>query len=674
MFVGDKSGISFAVAGRTGVLASAVALAFGLLASSAAIAQNCSPLTMTVPNIAPPPVPGGFLASIGTGLSGGLAISAALAASNTAFLTQSTVFASAPANPKPDSEGGGIWIRGVGGELTLNSNTQVNVSLNVPPVPPGFPTPAGTYPGSTTCSAQFRQTFGGFQLGQDIAKFNVAGWNVHLGTTAGFLETTGNIVGGNIIGGAFNSTTQAPFVGMYGVATFGGFFIDGVLRYDYFQTTFDSPTADVFNQKLSAHGFSAAASTGYNWQVPNSSWYIEPSAGVVWSREAVDPFNVVSPFFFGSSLSGTTRLDDIESIIGRIGVRVGTTLETNSIVYEPFAAVSVWHDFASNIAANYGSCPNCLSIGGVVQRGQPLVVVPVSLTANLSTNNIGTFGQYSLGVSGHIKNTGWLGFMRVDYREGPNMQGLSGTGGIRYRFTPAEIASVMPVKAKTPVQVDFPVSWTGWYVGAIGGAEYGRSSMVFPGVSSADMRPAGFLGGGTVGYNFQAGKWVYGLEGDISWTNANGSTQCAPLAADQVLFHTTCHDELNWIATATARLGYAWAPRTLLYVKAGGAWAEERFSLTCNLGPLNGAQFNPSCTTPASNPFPVDQASVGDIRVGWTVGIGTEFALTEHWSAKGEFDWLDFGSKSLVLSDGTAINTTQRIAQGKIGLNYKFAP
>jgi hypothetical protein len=53
------------------------------------------------------------------------------------------------------------------------------------------------------------------------------------------------------------------------------------------------------------------------------------------------------------------------------------------------------------------------------------------LSANLSTNNIGTFGQYSVGVSGQIKDSGWLGFVRVDYRDGSEMHGLSGTGGIR---------------------------------------------------------------------------------------------------------------------------------------------------------------------------------------------------------------------------------------------------
>src|SRR5262249_17925271 len=156
----------------------------------------------------------------------------------------------------------------------------------------------------------------------------------------------------------------------------------------------------------------------------------EPRAGVVWSREIVDPLNTANTFtpFFGN-LSGTTQINTIESLIGRVGVRVGTTVETANAVYQPFAAASVWHDFASGLTANYSSCPNCL-LGGTG-----------TFAAQLRANNIGTFGQYSLGVSAQIKDTGWLGFARVDYREGSEIRGVSGSGGIRYQFTPTAVAS-----------------------------------------------------------------------------------------------------------------------------------------------------------------------------------------------------------------------------------------
>ena len=203
-------------------------------------------------------------------------------------------------------------------------------------------------------------------------------------------------------------------------------------------------------------------------------------------------------------------------------MRVGTTVEAGNVVYQPFIAASVWHDFASNITGTYQSCANCLFFGGV----------PASVTGSISTTNVGTFGQYSVGLSGQVVNTGWLGFVRLDYRDGSNLQSLSGTAGIRYQFTPDMVvaSSAMPVKApvfKAPVMTT--VSWTGFYVGGIAGVDYGRSEYIVPGLAGADIHPSGTLLGGTVGYNYQIDKYVLGIEADDSWTNYRGSAPCSPL-------------------------------------------------------------------------------------------------------------------------------------------------
>jgi outer membrane autotransporter protein len=628
--------------------------------------------------------------AVGSGLSGANAIMGAVTAANTAFLTQSTAFVSAPGNPPANSEGAGMWFRNVGGDLNLKSTTQVSGSMGAFP---GF----SQANGATTCNSTFHQTFAGFQLGQDVARLNFAGgWNLHLGTTAGFLETSGDITQGNIGGGSFTSTTQAPFLGSYAVLTKGDFYVDGLIRYDYFETNLNSPTVNIFDQKVDAHGFTLAASTGYNYKVPNSKWFIEPSIGVVWSKESVGAINVASPlpanalgFFAAGNYSGTTQTSDIDTAIGRAGVRVGTVIETGNLVLQPFAAASVWHDFSGDITAHYSSCPNCFF------TSNGAVTVPNTLSANLSTNNIGTFGQYSLGIAGQVVNTGWLGFARVDYREGPNMNGFSGTGGIRYQFTPGQ-APAYPVKAPVYRAPDV-INWAGLYVGAIGGAQAGRSEMYFttsgfsvpgvvnvqqPGGSAADLRNAGILGGGTLGYNWQAGSWVYGIEGDLAGTPAQGSSQCQPLnpplvpgfgSVNNSLFQATCHNNSDWTATVAGRLGYALTPHTLTYGKAGVAIAEESFSETCNLGPINGVNnggLSQNCVN-ANGAF-VNTASANALVVGWTVGYGVEFAFAQHWTAKAEFDWIDFGRKSVTLSDGTAVNTYARAAQSKIGVNYKF--
>ena len=75
-------------------------------------------------------------------------------------------------------------------------------------------------------------------------------------------------------------------------------------------------------------------------------------------------------------------------------------------------------------------------------------------------------------------NTGWLGYARVDYKEGSQIEGWGASAGLRYQFTPEMIASVMPVKAKAPARPYIaPTSWTGFYVGGILGADYGRSDV-----------------------------------------------------------------------------------------------------------------------------------------------------------------------------------------------------
>src|SRR5262249_53501619 len=137
-------------------------------------------------------------------------------------------------------------------------------------------------------------------------------------------------------------------------------------------------------------------------------------------------------------------------------------------------------------------------------------------------------------------------------------------------------------------------------------------------------------------------------------------------------FNTTCHDEADWIATLTGRLGYAWG-RALLYAKGGAAWTHETFSATCNFGPLNGGQpVGQNCVNAAG--VPLNEISASSNRVGWTVGYGIEFGLTSNWSGKAEIDYVDFGNKNLVASDGTIINAGFRATEGKIGLNYRFNP
>jgi opacity protein-like surface antigen len=420
----------------------------------------------------------------------------------------------------------------------------------------------------------------------------------------------------------------------------------------------------------------ATGSVGYQYKIPNSSWFVEPSAGVIWSRTRVDPFNVTGPSSEdGLLLPGTLKINDINSTIGRLGLRVGTTISSGNILWQPFAAVSVWHEFGPNITSNFQTCANCFTFGA----GD----TTIAGASNLTT--FGTYGQYSVGSTAQIANTGWLGFARIDYRNGSNLQGLSGTGGIRYQFTP-DVMAFAPTPmafAPTPTRlvrkppkytsVASSYNWTGFYLGGFAGADGGNGRIGFDPNGTVNPRVAGFLGGGQVGYNYQMGTWLLGVEGDGGWTNARGSKACAPLSASSLgvsapLFNMTCNAQANWIATTTGRFGYILEDRYLFYVKGGAAWIQESFSATCNFGQL----VNQACTNTTGQAAPFNGSTSSDTRVGWTVGFGVEFGLTSNWSAKAEYDFAGFDRHNLPVSDGGVVSVGMNVSQVKIGLNYRF--
>jgi len=603
----------------------------------------------------------------------GAAIAGAIGNVNTAFLTQQgSAFVSAPANPLPDQPGGGVWGRAIGGEVTLKS-TSISGSMNV-----RNDTGAVVNTSSTACANSSRQDFAGVQVGTDIARLNWNGWNVHLGTTAGYLGSKENDNNG------FNNTFQVPFFGTYVVATKGRFFADLMVREEFYNMSLNNTGLTYFNQPVGAHGYSISTSAGYNFDLGNN-WFIEPSAGFVYSRTSVDSF--INPGTVALNIPGQVSTNDIESEIGRLSVRVGKAIPTPTITWQPFASASVFHEFAGNVITNYTSLPNgAFLVGGPFGAG-----VPQTFTQSTSTSRVGTYGQYSLGVAAQIVNTGWLGFVRVDYRNGSNIDGWTGNAGIRYQFTPEMIASVMPVKFKAPPHPFIgPTNWTGFYVGGFAGAAAGRTDIQFVGAPFpiAGNRPwvLGGLGGLELGYNYQfSNNWVLGVEGDVAGANVHGGrtagssdgltltgggTGSASTSFSPAFY--TVQDKTNWMATATGRVGYSWG-RTLLYGKAGVAFEDSSTTVNCIFGP-SGALVGARCLNLAgANVAGLSTPSY--TRVGWTVGYGTEFDLGKNWSAKAEYDYLSFGSHTALATDGTT-NLTDKswVSQVKVGVNYKFTP
>lgn len=651
------------------VVAGAAALAFAF-ASGGALAQvapapvpapttpNCTSNTVgPVLNLNTLAAPSSAVASSLTGAIGNI---------NTIFLTQQgSAFVSAPSNPAPNQPGGGVWARAVGGEATLKSTSSSSGTFTVP-VNPGQNSTA-----TTNCSNSQSNNFYGVQVGQDVARLNWGGWNVHVGATAGYVssDTKDNLAG-------FGNRIEVPFAGGYAVVTRDRFFADVMLRQEFYNMRLNDPALGFFNQSIGARGISVAASAGYNFALANN-WFIEPSGGFVWSKTRVD--NFTSGGTVNPGIAGINSVDDITSTIGRLSLRGGTTISSGNMIWQPFASVSVFHEFANPTVSRYTSIN---AVQTPVGGGPPFN--PATYLQTTSTSRVGTYGQYSLGIAAQVANTGWLGFARVDYRNGSNIEGWTGNAGIRYQFTPDMVAAVLPTKAPVKARVarSGPVNWTGFYAGGFFGADYGTTDVRFPGAANdgAKIWTFGPIGGVQAGYNYQVTQWVFGVEGEIGAAAVKGTRTCGTGTGIDPVTHLlipgafspasfACTTKSNWVATATARVGYAYE-RTLYYVKGGAAFTEASVSAGCVTNAPGGSPPCNNVAGTAVNSFATSSSS----RTGWTIGYGAEFDLGKNWSARAEYDYIDFGRKTSVAGDGTVISDHPTTSQAKIGLNYRFTP
>jgi outer membrane immunogenic protein len=144
----------------------------------------------------------------------------------------------------------------------------------------------------------------------------------------------------------------------------------------------------------------------------------------------------------------------------------------------------------------------------------------------------------------------------------------AGLGALALLATPfAAVAADMrpPVYKGPPPSVVAYYNWTGMYAGMVVGYGMAESNWETIGVQS---KPKGWLAGATVGYNWQGGSFVYGLEGDIAWTDVKGSTANAACGVA-----STCETSNRWMSTFRGRIGYAF-DRLMPYITAGGAYGD----------------------------------------------------------------------------------------------------
>jgi len=186
-----------------------------------------------------------------------------------------------------------------------------------------------------------------------------------------------------------------------------------------------------------------------------------------------------------------------------------------------------------------------------------------------------------------------------------------------------------------------PFSWTGFYVGINGGYGWGEAEVSNSLGSFTTDTQDGWLIGGTIGYNFQTGVWVWGIEGDIDYALIDGNVSNTVACGG-----TTCEVENTWFATVRGRIGYAF-DRWMPYFTGGGAFAGTKMT--------------------------VAGTSNTDTATGWTIGGGVEYSFLGPWSAMIEYLYADLGPTTCDASTcGVATDVEPKINIVRAGFNYRF--
>jgi outer membrane immunogenic protein len=261
--------------------------------------------------------------------------------------------------------------------------------------------------------------------------------------------------------------------------------------------------------------------------------------------------------------------------------------------------------------------------------------------------------------------------------------------GLAYEFGPSAPlpdGDPLPMLVKARPSAAPPVSWTGFYAGLDAGFRSSRADLTTTSAFSAGP-PVNLAGGPAsdpldgiapqfglhAGYDQQfAARWVAGVEADVGFgsqtTNLNGVTftpGVTPLSlalrGDNFALRT------GWDSSARARLGFLVTPSALVYATGGAAWQRYNITSTCaELVAAGGCIFGPPAVI-----------TIGDTRLGYTIGGGIETQLVGNWFARGEYRYADFGTGSYQLARTAPVvvdnfDIRLRTHTALLGFSYKL--
>jgi outer membrane immunogenic protein len=443
------------------------------------------------------------------------------------------------------------------------------------------------------------------------------------------------------LGGYVGAARQSRQVNAYDPASTGGVFPAG--------TFYHAPSADPTNNEFNydfGTGLIGGGTLGCNWQGA-SPWVvgIEGEGGYMKvSGSRVDPFG-------GSDTVASTRIGDwYAALAGRFGHAWDRVL----VYLKGGVGFSTINSSMIDACSAAPCSPGLLTTMGSTR--QPFWLAGVGVEYAFSENwsvkgeflVLGMYKTYDVCGPGAAAAAGskWCG--------PTNVEGLYNFKvGVNYYFN-----TLARTYAKAPI-ADPVYNWRGFYVGANGG--YGSSLNCFDYggfLSDASFLPirdncitaGGGLAGGQIGYRWQSGAWIFGLELQGDWASLNGT------AVSTVFPGNSRRTQIDALGLFTGQVGYGWNS-TLIYVRAGAAVAPDRYdTFVTGTNMVSG--------------------STSETRWGGSLGTGVEFGFVPDWSVAVEYDHLFLQTRNITFNVPAIAPTFDGIHQdinlATVRVNYRW--
>jgi outer membrane immunogenic protein len=414
-------------------------------------------------------------------------------------------------------------------------------------------------------------------------------------------------------------------------------------------------------------GFLGGGQIGVNQQIGN--WVIGIEADASWANIKGDQTLTIGGPVLGltQTFTGSTKIDALATLTGRLGFA-----QDRWLVYVKGGAA--WarekHDFAfSQTTAIFAPITQTATASGSEDRfGWTFGIgSEFALWGNWSfkseynyvhmgNKRVRLDGTASvLGVTTPVNTT-------VDIYQNLHLAKF----GVNYRFGPDSPPAIAPSRAVPGYD------WTGAWVGAQGG--FGAGYKRWPDFEPNDRFDVkGWIAGGTTGASVQAGVFVVGAESELLWTGIRGSRRNTDTFFD-ITQTVDLASKVDWLSLNSVRVGFVPADRWQVYGKAGIALAHETHDFGFS---QSGAVAGTSAALSGSA-----------LHTGYLAGVGVEYAFLGNWSAKLEYNYLNFRLQNVITSgvqnlnippfqvgnigSFTRVGIREEMHLAKFGINYHF--